>query len=180
MDSGHWHPVWEDPCTGARVVGPACDTFEAAYRAGRRPALAGPNGPEIAGPGAVVECRGRVCREALDSAQSLCTRRIRGSEGLSMEAELAAAARASLRRARAGRDRAEHRGGGIAAFVLHLDAASGEHVLSCLGRGPGQREASESSAEQPIEVARSNRGDLLGAIARSLAAEYGVPLREIA
>jgi hypothetical protein len=95
-----------------------------------------------------------------------------------MEAELSAAARASLGRALAGRPAARPRGRGIAAFVLRLDAASGEHVLSCLCRAPGRGEAPAPSAEQPVEVARSNRGDLLAAIARDLAAEYGVPLRE--
>jgi hypothetical protein len=68
MDGGHWHPVWQDPRTGARVVGPGRDTFEAAYRPGRRPIRAGPDGPAMPGPAAVVECRGEVCREALDSA----------------------------------------------------------------------------------------------------------------
>jgi hypothetical protein len=67
MGGGHWHPVWEDPRSGARLVGPACDTFEAAYRAGRQSARAGPDGPEIPGPGAAQECRGGLCREALDS-----------------------------------------------------------------------------------------------------------------
>ena len=97
-----------------------------------------------------------------------------------MEAELSAVARASIGRALADRGAAEYRGRGIAAFALHFDAASGEHVLSCLYGGPEPGEPPESAAQQAIEVARSNRGDLLGAIARSLAAEYGVPLREVA
>jgi hypothetical protein len=67
MDGGHWHPVWEDPRTGARVVGPRYDTPEAAHRAGRQPARISSGGPEIPGPGAAMECRGTLCREALDS-----------------------------------------------------------------------------------------------------------------
>jgi hypothetical protein len=63
MDGGHWHPVWEDPRTGACVVGPGCDTFEAAYRAGRQSVRIEPDGPVIPGPGAVMECRGALCRE---------------------------------------------------------------------------------------------------------------------
>ena len=92
----------------------------------------------------------------------------------------ASPARASLRRVLAGRYLDEHRGGGITAFVLHRDAASGEHVLSCLWRGSGQGQDPEPSPQQAIEVARSYRGDLLGEIGRILAAEYGVALREIA
>ena len=67
VDDRHWHPVWDDPHSGALVVGPARATLEAAYRAGRQSARVGPDGPEIPGPGAAMECRGALCREALDS-----------------------------------------------------------------------------------------------------------------
>jgi hypothetical protein len=80
MGGGHWHPVWEDPRTGARSVGPRRDTFGAAYLASRQSARAGPDGPEVPGPGAVMACRGALCRGSAP-APSEADEQLRDLEG---------------------------------------------------------------------------------------------------
>ena len=81
--------------------------------------------------------------------------------------------RRSLKRALVGQHLSTGRRGSIAAFVLHVEAASGEHVLSYLLQG------SEPAVQRRVELGRSKGSDLLGAIARDLAAEYGVPFHEM-